>query len=71
MWSIKVTIKPPLIGTPFNISHYPKRFEGFATKNRESLTRGLKHYCITQKERFGSYIRLSHVPQFWIRVDFW
>ena len=37
-----VTIKHALTGTPFTISHYPKKFEGFAIRNRESFTRVFK-----------------------------
>ena len=33
-----VTIEHALTRTPFTISHYPKKCEGFAIRNRESFT---------------------------------
>ena len=37
-----VTIENAFIGTPFIISHYPMKFEGFAIRNKESFTRVFK-----------------------------
>ena len=33
-----VAIEHVLVGTPFTIRHYPKKFEGYAIRNRESFT---------------------------------
>ena len=37
-----VTIKHALTGTPFTISHYTKKFEGFTIRNGESFTQKFK-----------------------------